>query len=422
MARLLTQMAAILLALAANPTDAADAPPDRYRLRTGVDLSYVDASGHPSWTEGSIGKLRYDDNNEGLMISRAFADYEFQLADTFKFHAAVEAYDDDAGAAVDFTEAYVEWRPVPRSANRYRFKLGAFYPRISLENVSAGWSSPYTLNPSAINTWVGEEIRTLGAEMSVSRRPEMFGGLHTFSLQGAVFLGNDLTGGLLAWKGWSVHDRQTRFGDELPLAPLPQFQPGMLFERQEPYVEPFMEVDDEPGFYVNAEWAVANRFLLRVMHYDNRTDPLAYATGQIGWKTEFDHVGLQAILPGNIDVIVQWMGGYTVWGPILNGTHVVDADFYSDFILLSKSFRRHRLSLRYERFEVIDNDQIPLDDNSEYGHAWTLAYRLQASERASLAVEALEIFSYRDAWTYFGFDDEETETQLQIGLQLRFGN
>jgi len=220
MVRVLTLIAAIFLALAVGTASAAEAP-DRYRLRTGIDVSYIDASGYTSWTEGSVGKLRYDDSNEGLMISRAFADYEFQVVDTLKIHAVVQAYDDDIGSALDFTEAYVEWRPVPRSENRYRLKVGAFYPRISLENVAAGWSSPYTISSSAINTWVAEELRTIGAEMSVSRRPAIFGGAHTISLQGAIFYGNDPAGSLLAWKGWSVHDRQSRFGDELPLPPLP---------------------------------------------------------------------------------------------------------------------------------------------------------------------------------------------------------
>jgi hypothetical protein len=136
MVRVLILIAAIFLAFASHAAGASEAP-DRYRLRTGIDLSYIDSSGYMCWTEGLVGKLRYDDSNEGLMISRAFADYEIQLADTVKAHAAVEAHDDDIGSSIDFTEAYVEWRPVPRSKNRYRLKLGAFYPRMSLENVTA---------------------------------------------------------------------------------------------------------------------------------------------------------------------------------------------------------------------------------------------------------------------------------------------
>ena len=180
MARVLKQVFVIFSIFAAVSAAAAETP-DRYKLHTGIDVSYVDASGYQSWTEGFVGKLRYDDNNDGLMFSRAFADYEYQITDTFKAHAAVEAYDDDIGSTVDFTEAYVEWRPVPQSENRYRLKVGAFYPRISLENVAAGWSSPYTMSSSAINTWVAEELRTIGAELTWSRRPVMLGGAHTIS-------------------------------------------------------------------------------------------------------------------------------------------------------------------------------------------------------------------------------------------------
>ncbi|MFP6815353.1 MAG: hypothetical protein VB949_06760, partial [Pseudomonadales bacterium] len=188
------------------PLAAISETPDRHDLRVAIDISYVDTKGLPSWTEGSVGKLRYDDGSDGLILSRAFVDYSLKLADTISASFAVEFYDDDLGGIADFTEAYVEWRPLPSSANRYRFKLGAFYPNISLENTGASWSSPYTMNLSAINTWVAEELRTVGAEASVSRRPDMFGGLHTFSLHGAVFWSNDPAGSLLAWKGWSLHE------------------------------------------------------------------------------------------------------------------------------------------------------------------------------------------------------------------------
>ena len=181
MVRLLILIATAIIALAAHPANGSDVS-NRYKLSAGIDVSYIDASGYTSWTEGFVGKLLYDNYNEGLKISQAFADVDFQLTDTLKAHAVVAAYDDDIGSMVDFTEAYVEWRPVPRSANRYRLKVGAFYPHMSLENVSAGWNSPYTMSFSAINTWIAEELRTIGAELSASRRPDMFGGAHTFSL------------------------------------------------------------------------------------------------------------------------------------------------------------------------------------------------------------------------------------------------
>jgi hypothetical protein len=165
------------------------------------------------------------------------------------------------------------------------------------------------MNYSAINTWVAEELRTVGAELSVSRRPEMFGGTQTFSLQGAVFVGNDPAGSLLAWKGWSAHNRQTRFGDKLPLPPLPVLEPGELLAEQNPYVQPFREIDGRAGYYVGGEWQFNQQLLIRAMHYDNRADPTAFEDGQYAWNTKFNHVAAQIALPGEWSLLFQWMKG-----------------------------------------------------------------------------------------------------------------
>ena len=90
-------------------------------------------------------------------------------------------YNDDIDDGIDLTQAYLEWRPLTLSPNRYRVKIGGFYPRLSMENRGAAWTSPYTISSSAINTWIGEEIRIFGAELSVSRRLQAFGGGHTVS-------------------------------------------------------------------------------------------------------------------------------------------------------------------------------------------------------------------------------------------------
>ncbi len=421
MVRVLILIAAIFLGFAVQAINAAEAP-DPYKLRAGIDISFINSSGYPSWTEGFVGKLRYDDGNDGLMISRAFADFEIQLADTFKAHAVLEAYDDDIGSTVDFTEAYVEWRPVPQSENRYRLKLGLFYPPISLENITAGWSSPYSMSYSAINTWVAEELRTVGAELSVSRRPAMFGGAHTIRLQGAIFYGNDPTGSLLAWKGWSVHDRQSRFGDKLPLPPLPVIQPDSLFDDQDPYVAPFLEIDDRAGYYVNVEWRFNQQLLIRAMHYDNRADPTADEGGQYAWATKFQHIAAHAVLPGDWELLFQWMTGSTVMGDVVNGIGDIDADFDSMYLMLTRAYNRHRFSLRYDKFAVTDNDQTLQDDNSEDGDAWTLAYFYEYSDKVSFGAESLSIKTNRFSWQYYGLDTTRTEKQFQLSVRLRFGN
>jgi hypothetical protein len=409
-----------LIAGLLTSTALAQSEPAGYQLDAGLDVSYVDANGHPSWLEGSAGKLRYDSGNDGLLVSRGFIDYDYRLADTLTATVNAELYLEDFSSTLDLTEAYLEWRPVPRSANRYRVKLGAFYPRVSLENSDAGWSSPYTLSSSAINTWVGEELRAYGAEFSVSRKPESLGGMHKFSLHASMFYNNDTAGGLIAWKGWSLHDRQSRLGDEVPLPPIPMIQPGMWFDEQDPYITPILEIDNTFGYYVDGEWSISNRFLLRATHYDNRTDPFGYKDGQFAWETAFNQLGLMATLPGDIGLIAQWMDGYTVWGRLTNGIHAVDVGFESQFVLLTRSFDRHRFSVRYDNFEITEKDQTQLDENAEKGHASTFSYRYEISPNFAVAAEWLEIFSHRPAWAYFNLAERKTEKQLQLTLRIGF--
>jgi hypothetical protein len=420
MVRILTAAILLVLAVAAHADDTA--APSRYSYTLGIDASIISASGHPSWVSGSAGKLRYDDESDGLTISHMFADYQLRIADTLNAIVVANIYNDDIDDSIDLTQAYIEWRPLTLSRTRYRLKVGGFYPRLSLENRGPAWTSPYTISSSAINTWIGEEIRIFGAELSVSRRLEMLGGAHTVSAFASGFRNNDPTGGLIAWKGWSLHDRQSRFGDTLPLPPLPQIQPDGFFRRQDPFFIPFQENDGDTGLYAGAEWQYQNRFQLRAMVYDNRADPMAITNRQYAWGTKFNHVGLQATLPGEIGLIAQWLNGYTVMGPNINGAHVVDNEYQSYFTLLTRAFDRHRIALRYDDFEISEDDQVPLDENTEDGHAWTLAYRYEFSDILAIAAEWLQVHSERPAWAYNDLSVRRTENQLQLSVQLRIGN
>ena len=147
MVRILNSFASLLLAsLLMSRVVGAGELADGHIATISIDVGYVDVSGYPSWTEGSVGKLRHSD--DGFVMNRMFVDYDGKWTDTLDAHIVLDAYDDDLGSAIDFTQAYVEWRPVPKSATRYRVKVGAFYPKISLENSDKAWSSPYTRSSS----------------------------------------------------------------------------------------------------------------------------------------------------------------------------------------------------------------------------------------------------------------------------------
>jgi len=194
----------------------------------------------------------------------------------------------------------------------------------------------------------------------------------------------------------------------------------MWFDDQDPFITPILEIDDTYGYYFNAEWSVNSQFLLSVTHYDNRTDPFGYEDGQYAWETAFNQMGVKAEMPGDVGLVAQWMGGYTVWGRLTNGIYAVDVGFESRFVLLTKSFERHRVSMRYDHFEISENDRIPLDENSENGHAWTISYRYNLSENVTFAAEWLEIYSNRPAFAYFNLAERKSEQQLQLTLRLRF--
>lgn len=408
---------ALALAVTASAAQTAELAAG-HQLNLGVDVGLLVTSGYTAWTDGFVGKLRYSDDD--LVPSRAFVEYRGGLTDTLDMVIAIESYADSIGNEIDVTEAFLVWRPVPRSRTKYRLKAGAFYPRISLENTEPGWSSLYTISSSAINTWVAEELRNIGVELSLTRT-QLFGDpAQQLSIHASVFGGNDPAGSLLAWRGWSIHDRQSRLGDRLPLASLPLNTPGLEFELQDPYVAPWREIDNRPGYMVTLDWQSGDRFFLRGGYYDNQGEPTAITAGQYAWRTRFSHFSARVSLLRNTDIVAQSMFGNTGMGPRIDGKHSVDAPFESYSILMSVASDTHRVSVRYDSFWVGQDDTLLEDDNRERGSAVTLGYKYDWSDRVRIAAEWLGIKTSRPAWQFNGVDPVRRERQLQVRLQLRF--
>ena len=225
-----------------------------------------------AWTDGGFGKLRYVD--DGFEAFRLFGEYHGRISPTLRARVVAD-YVDDASSGLDLTEAVIDWRPIPRSRNQQQVRFGAFYPSFSLENGDRGWQSPFTYSYSAINTWLGEEIRPIGAEWSLRRRLEGVHSAHELRAFAAGFYGNDPAGTLLFWRGWSLHDRQTRLNDELEIPPMP-------FTTRPQRLSPFMETDHRPGVYAGVEWRYARRALVQFARYDNRADPWSFSRRPVG--------------------------------------------------------------------------------------------------------------------------------------------
>ncbi len=402
--------------------DSATADGDRPALTLSLELDTAwPSTDLRSWLNDGAGKLRYDEHDSSVSVGRVLLEGNFHVKPTLIVHV-VGDFVDDGDRGGDLTEAFLEWRPVPRSETRHAFKVGAFYPDISLENRDRGWTSAYTISPSAINTWIGEEIRTIGAEWSIIHSLGEEPSAQRIKVFAAAFGGNDPAGTLLAWRGWSLHDRQTRLHDQLPLVPLPQIGPGAMFEKQALRVEPFIETDGRVGYYLGGEWRAAGRALFSALHYDNRADPMSLENGQYGWTTRFNHVSTQIELPAALGLIGQWIRGTTSMGPVVAGARVVDTSFDAWFLLLTRSIGRHRVSMRFDDFDVTDRDAMLLDPNREDGNAWTLAYSYAASERLNIKLEWLTVETDRPAWVSLGLSPHTHERLLQLQLAARLSN
>ncbi len=219
-------------------------------------------------------------------------------------HRSGDPGDDNA---FDLTEAYLEYRPYPAGGWRSRVKIGAFYAPISLEHRAAGWTNPYLISSSAINTWVGEELRTIGAEYSLEWLGTRSGHDFDAGVVAGIYGYNDPAGILVASRGWALHDRQTTlFGEvgEAGNGPVP----GRVL---------FKEIDSRPGYYVGAQLRYLDRAELRFMHYDNRADPEEFDPGinDFAWLTYFDSIGLRVETAGGWTFISQWLRGETIIEP-----------------------------------------------------------------------------------------------------------
>lgn len=369
-----------------------------------------------SYQRGGIGLYRYDQDNDGIVVSQALLDSRFDISTSWSAHTVVN-YNQDPNHTLGFSQAYLQYQPLSRGEYKWAVKAGGFYPQMSLENPDIGWLSPYNYTNSAINSWLGEEVRTIGVEASIKRPSHARTGPHSFAGFAAMFKGNDPAGTLLAWRGFALHDRQTSFNEDVQFAPPSSFQAPQLVWQAE-HVEPFSEVDGRYGYYFGAHWDYLKKSQLRVYYYDNNGDPAAvnYKTGQYAWDTKFLSVAWLYKLTQQTRVIIQLMDGNTAMG----ANRGVDNDFYSHFVMLSHKLAKHRLSIRYDYFEVTDKDDWLFDPNQSDGEAITVSWRYNLNQQWQFGAEFSALKNQAGNRPTMGFSESQSQQQLQFNAQWRF--
>ena len=244
---------AMLVAVLATKAKAYDLTDD-LSITGYVDARLFAPTDQQSWLKGGQGKFRYGSgqNFGGEAILQA----DWHMADGLNL-IAVGRLEPQTPSIADALESFVRYAPAADGPLSWSVKAGIFFPTISLENDDLGWASPYTLTPSAINSWIGDEIRTIGSEGTLRWDG---GSIGTISVIGALTCCNDEAGVLIADRGWTMDDRPFGLFERLRVpdatrrifhAPVPGTT-GM-----------FDEIDGNVGWYAGAR---SGRFPNRKTH------------------------------------------------------------------------------------------------------------------------------------------------------------
>ena len=411
------------LAGAAALAAAAPAPAQELLARDTLhglaEFRWAGADGERSWTEGGFGKTAFSGARDGGWRSRAElsqAVVEWRPRFSFAAGAVVSAqYQAATHPRLDLDEAYLKLQAPPSPAGRLSARAGLFYPPVSLEHGGVGWTTTELLSASALNSWIGEEVKVGGAEASLAHRVAD----HELTATAAVFGWNDTSGTLLSFRGWALHGvrtgPQTTFG-------LPPLSPYM-HPRQAPVTNPAWEIDGRPGFYGRLEWRPPAPVVLDVLHYDNRGNRIGVRDLQWAWEARFDNVGLSWTPDARTRLRAQALAGRT-WMGYATPVIWVDVGFRAAYLMASRDLaedpRAGAVSLRLDAFDTHDHSLKALDDNDEHGWSATAGLRHPLTPWADLFLEAQHVQSTRPARSLAGAAPRQRQTVVQTAVRLHF--
>lgn len=377
-----------------------------------LDLRIASPSSQQDWSDGGLGKTRFGGDSHGA-VGGALA-LAWQATPGLLASATLQLQSDQR-RPLDVLDASLRWRPVSTTAWRWSVKAGAFYPPVSLENDAVGWTSAWTLTPSAINSWVGEELRSTGIELRLEHRGETA----TWSGVASAFGRNDPAGELLASRGWALNDltsglfarlRQPDAHASVARAPVP-----VLFD-------PFLEIDHRIGWHAGVARDGVDGSKLALLRYDNRGDPQAW-TNVAGrrlyaWHTRFWSLGGKLAL-GDVELLAQAMDGGTAFEPA-PGLYL-DSKFSAGYLLAGwNPGGAWQPALRLDWFRVrqrTDALAIPLN---EHGNAQAIALNWRLDDRWRVSGELLRVDSTRDQRLLEGASPRRVDVQLQLSLRRFF--
>ena len=383
-----------------------------FSVRGYLDLRGGWSATEDSWVDGGLGKTRFGGDG-GFVSGNAALAARWQVTPALSAAAQVQ-FSPQQHPSVDVLDAYLAYRPVSTTPWRWSAKAGAFFPPISQENDGIGWTSPWTLSPSAIDSWVGEELRTVGVEARLQHR----GSVADIEAFGALYGGNDPAGELLAARGWSLGDLTSGLGARVRepdvYAPLAGATVPVRYR-------PFDDIDGRLGWYAGVAIDAPAYGKLSLLRYDNRGDPTQEEDFDgrevYSWHTRFWSLGGQA-RAGDVIVAAQAMHGDTAFEPVPG--LLLDTRFDAAYLLAARASGAWRPAIRLDVFDLHQRPDTLAAPLSEHGNALTVALNWRPVERVRVTAEWLRVDSSRNQRALAGLAPRQLDRQAQLSLRLLF--
>lgn len=314
----------------------------------------IEVKSEPSWTTGGEGRLDVgaDAPDDRRTVGQGSAQLGFDWTPTtwFLVHAdgvARAEPSETLGSRGGVVQAYFDV-----FNEHWRFRGGSFWLPTSRENTDRFWNSPYSITYSALNTWIGQEVRPIGADLQYS--PNFY-----VTLGATGFRGNDTMGTALAAHGWTSGNRLTVYDEDIPVG---------YHEMTTPVSH---DLDGKNGYAGRIRLSLPERASIQFTHVDNRAELIPKVHWLTPWQTRFDLVGAQVGSAGPTTLVAEWARGWTAVG-FPGGSFTMDFDTY--YLLLSHKRGANRFSVRGEHFSTGAHKYSAHDQSSEEGNAYMLAW------------------------------------------------
>jgi len=407
-----------LAALWVTPADAEAHlfTPDAFEISGGVRLVGVD--GERSWLDGGFGKLRSGSDGD-FRVRPELGNASLVWKPQFSWSVGAVVVGSLQGGArteAGISQAYLTYRPMRSGKLGFSARAGLMWPPVSLEHEGADWHVKESITPSAINSWIGEEVRPIAAEATVTASL----GAHKLRATAALMAANDTSGTLLTFRGWALHDRTTLAFNRQPLPPLD----SDVASYQAPYTHPLLDVGPgfarRPGYYAKVAWQPPLPIRIELFHYDNRANPEAVNTDlEWGWRTRFSDAGLVADLGSGTQLKAQALQGRTRTGFPDNGRRWVDNRFRAAYLLLTRPFGRFSATARVDAFDTHNRGSEVDSEYDEHGWSAMLAGKRDWRHLTGV-IELLHVWSENGAREHAAEPLRQDQTQLQAELRIHW--